>query len=125
MIMQPIETIKILQNQPDQYFKAGDVIFETGQTGYVMYGVIEGELEVHLNDHVVETILTGDVFGVGALVHQDELRTTTVIAKTDCKLACLDREHFLFAVQQAPMFALQVMKSYSDRFRRLKDIVTL
>lgn len=120
-----IETMEIFQKQPDQSFKAGDVIFETGQTGDVMYGVIKGELEVHLNDRAIETIRPGDIFGVGALVHQDELRTTTVTAKTDCKLACLDRSHFLFAVQQTPMFALQVMKSYSDRFRRLKDIVTL
>lgn len=123
--MLPIETMEILQNQPDQSFKAGETIFETGQIGEVMYGVIEGELEVHLNDHVIETIRPGDIFGVGALIHQDELRTTTVLAKTDCKLACLDRSHFLFAVQQTPMFAIQVMKSYSDRFRRLKDIVTL
>lgn len=124
-MLQPLETMKIFHNQPDQSFKAGDVIFETGQKGHVMYGVIEGELEVYLNGHVIETIKPGEVFGVGALVHQDELRMTTVIAKTDCKLACLDREHFLFAVQQTPMFAIQVMKSYSDRFRRLKDIVTL
>jgi CRP/FNR family transcriptional regulator, cyclic AMP receptor protein len=124
-MLQPIETIKILQNHPDRSFKAGEVIFETGQTGDVMYGVIEGELEVHLIDKIIETIKPGDIFGVGALIHTDELRTTTVIAKTDCKLAYLDREHFMFAVQETPMFALEVMKSYSDRFRRLKEIVTL
>ena len=45
-------------------------------------------------------------------------------AKTDSLLAFLDREHFMFAVQQTPMFALEVMKSYSDRLRRLRHILS-
>ena len=45
------------------------------------------------------------------------------IYETDCKLAFLDRKHFLFAVQQTPMFALEVMRSYSDRHRRLKKVL--
>lgn len=44
-----------------------------------------------------------------------------MIAKTDCTLITADQEHFMFAVQQTPMFALEVLKSYSDRFRRVKE----
>ena len=32
----------------------------------------------------------------------------------------LDEERFLFVVQETPMFALDVIRSYSDRLRRLK-----
>ena len=88
-----------------------------------MYGIIEGEIEMYVDGKVIEVIKEGDIFGQGALVHEDHLRASTVIAKTDCKLAVLDREHFLFAVQQTPMFALEVMRSYSDRHRRLKLIL--
>ncbi|MFM7580486.1 MAG: cyclic nucleotide-binding protein, partial [Microcystaceae cyanobacterium] len=52
---------------------------------------------------------------------QDHLRASTAIAKTDCVLVEMNRERFMFAVQQTPMFALELLQSYSDRFRRLKD----
>ncbi|WP_327331716.1 cyclic nucleotide-binding domain-containing protein [Calothrix rhizosoleniae] len=88
-----------------------------------MYGVIEGEVDIWINDKMVETIKTGDVFGEGALVHENHQRASTALAKTNCLLGFLDREHFLFAVQQTPMFAIEVMRSYSDRLRRLKYLL--
>ncbi len=122
-MLSPVETIKLFQSQPEQTFSKGDVIFRNGDKGTVMYGIIEGEIEMYVDGKVIEVIKQGDIFGQGALVHEDHLRASTVMAKTDCKLAVLDREHFLFAVQQTPMFALEVMRSYSDRHRRLKLIL--
>ena len=124
-MLKPVETVKILQNNShtQSLIPAGEIIFQQGTEGNVMYGVIDGEVEMLINGKVVETIKTGDVFGQGALLHSDHLRTSTARAKTDCKIASLDRQHFLFAVQETPMFALEVMRSYSDRFRRLKLLI--
>ncbi len=123
-MLKPIETIKILLNSSHiQSFPAGEIIFQQGTEGKVMYGIIEGEVEMLVNDKIVETIQQGDVFGQGALLHSDHLRTSTARAKADCKIAVLDQEHFLFAVQETPLFALEVMRSYSDRFRRLKLLI--
>lgn len=122
-MMSPLETVQLLQRQPEQIFAPGDVIFEEEKPGYIMYGIVEGEVEIHVNGKLLETLKAGDVFGEGSLIHEDSLRLSTAIAKTECKLATLDREHFLFAVQQTPMFAIQVMRSYSDRFRRIKDMI--
>ena len=122
-MLSPIETIKLFQSQPEQTFSKGDTIFKNGDKGTVMYGIIEGEIEMYIDRKVIEIIEKGDVFGQGALVHENHLRASTAIAKTDCKLAFLDRKHFLFAVQQTPMFALEVMRSYSDRHRRLKKVL--
>lgn len=124
-MLKPVETIKILQNNShtQSFIPAGEIIFQQGAEGNVMYGVIDGEVEMLVNGKVVETIKAGDVFGQGALLHSDHLRTSTARAKTDCQIASLDRRHFLFAVQETPMFALEVMRSYSDRFRRLKLLI--
>jgi CRP-like cAMP-binding protein len=123
-MLQPIETIKILQkNSQIQSFNAGEVIFQQGTEGNEMYGIIEGEVEMLVNDKAVEIIKKRDVFGQGALLHSEHLRASTARAKTDCKIASLDQKRFLFAVQETPMFALEVMKSYSDRFRRLKLLI--
>ena len=120
-MIKPIETIKILQDSSNiESFAVGETIFHQGTKGNVMYGIIEGEIEMLVNDKAIEIIKEGDVFGQGALLHLDHLRTSTAKAKTNCKIAILDQSHFLFAVQETPLFALEVMRSYSDRFRRLK-----
>ena len=111
-MLKPIETVKLFKSQPEQNFAQGDIIFREGEKGQVMYGIIEGDVEMLINGKVIEVIQQGDVFGQGALVHEDYLRASTAKAKIDCNLAILDREHFLFAVQQTPMFALEILRSY-------------
>lgn len=120
-MLEPVQTVSIFQKHAEpQTFAKGQVIFEEGKTGDVMYGIIDGEVEMLVDDKVVETIKKGDVFGEGALVQPEGTRASTAVAKTDCKLALLDEKRFLFAVQETPMFALGVIRSYSTRLRSLK-----
>ena len=124
-MLQPVRTIEFFQKPPSpKSFTAGEVIFQAGERSDVMYGVISGEVEILVDGKIVETIYQGDVFGEGVLLHLDHQRDSTARAKTDSLLAFLDREHFMFAVQQTPMFALEVMKSYSDRLRRLRHLLS-
>ncbi|MBF2049499.1 MAG: cyclic nucleotide-binding domain-containing protein [Leptolyngbya sp. IPPAS B-1204] len=119
--LEPAMTVQIFQRQPEpKTFEAGDVIFEAGQKGDYMYGLLEGEVEEYVNGQLKETIKAGDVFGVGALVHPDGVRVSTAVAKTPCKVAYMDEQRFLFAVQETPMFALEVIRSYSDRLIQFK-----
>lgn len=119
--LQPATTVQIFQQQSEsKVFAAGEVIFEAGHPGDYMYGVLEGEIEEYVDGELKETIEVGDVFGVGALVHPNGTRVSTAIAKTDCKLAYIDQQRFLFAIQETPMFAIEVMRSYSERLRRFK-----
>jgi CRP-like cAMP-binding protein len=122
-MLSPVVTVSIFQKQPDpKEFSAGEVIFEEGQPGEHMYGILEGTVDILVNGKVVETIDTGEVFGVGVLVGVKN-RTYTAIAKVDSKLGFLDEKKFLFAVQETPMFALKVMKSYSERLSRVQRMV--
>ncbi|MDM9583270.1 MULTISPECIES: cyclic nucleotide-binding domain-containing protein [unclassified Nostoc] len=122
-MLSPVITVSIFQKQPDpKAFSAGQVIFEEGQSGDEMYGIIEGEVDILVNGKVVETIETGEIFGAGVLVGVKS-RTYAAIAKVDTKLGFLDEQGFLFAVQETPVFALQVMKSYSERLSRLQRMV--
>lgn len=118
-MLDPVKTLSIFQRQPDpQLFSAGQTVFNEGDPGDFMYGILEGEIALSVNGKIVETILPGGVFGIGALVSSG-VRTYTAIAQTDCKLAFLDEKRFLFAVQETPFFALEVMKRYSERLNRL------
>jgi CRP/FNR family transcriptional regulator, cyclic AMP receptor protein len=121
LMLEPARTVSIFQKEPKHLdFLAGDIIFEIGQSGSVMYGLIEGTVDLVIRDRVVETIQAGDVFGEGVLVQPSKLRASTAIARTPCTLACLDEKRFLFALQNTPMFAIEIIRSFSDRLRRLK-----
>ena len=121
---EPVKTVEIFQKSSSPLtYVVGQTIFEEGETGSVMYGIIEGEVDLIVDGKVVETITRGDVFGEGALVQPEHDRASTAIAKTDCIIACLDRERFLFAIENTPMFAIDVLRSYSNRARRLKRMV--
>ncbi|HEY9649666.1 MAG TPA: cyclic nucleotide-binding domain-containing protein [Coleofasciculaceae cyanobacterium] len=122
-MLEPAQIVSILQKQSEpKTLAAGEVIFEEGNPGDFMYGILDGEVELLVNDKVVEAITTGEVFGTGALVGVGN-RTYTAIAKTNCQLAFLNQQRFLFAVQETPMFALKVMKSYSERLNRLAHTI--
>ncbi|MDJ0714231.1 MAG: Crp/Fnr family transcriptional regulator [Prochloraceae cyanobacterium] len=120
--MSPVRTVEIFQKTPSpQTFLAGQVIFNEGEPGNLVYGIIEGEVDIFVKGKVVETIKRGDVFGQGALVQSEDTRASTAIAKTDCVIGWLDREHFLFAIEHTPMFAVELLKSFSTRTRSLKQ----
>ena len=104
----------------NQTLKAGDVIFKEGDAGAVMYGIISGTVAMQIDGETVETIEAGDVFGEGALVNPDKLRRSTAIAQSDCQLALLNEERFKFLIENTPNFAIDVMRSYSNRLQRFK-----
>lgn len=121
MVLEPTTVIELFMTSPNiQPFKAGETIFELNESGDVMFGVIEGEVELWVAGVVFETIKPGDVFGEGALVQIPHTRASTAKAKTDCRLSVLDQSHFLFLAQETPLFALAVIRSLSTRLRNAK-----
>jgi CRP/FNR family cyclic AMP-dependent transcriptional regulator len=95
---------------------AGDVIFEEGSGGEEMFGVIEGEVELRLPDGHTFKIAQDDTFGEMAVIDSSP-RSATAVALADTKLAVIDKSTFLFLVHETPLFALQVMKTLTERLR--------
>jgi CRP-like cAMP-binding protein len=98
--------------------EAGEVIFRAFDMGAEMYVVLEGEVELTIGDNVVETLGPGEPFGEMALIDQAP-RVATATAKTPVKLAVIPERRFLFLIQTAPFFALQIMKVMADRLRTM------
>ena len=97
-------------------FKAGEVIFDVGQPGDVMYAVRQGEVEIVRNGQLLEVCGPGDHFGEMALVDGGE-RAARAVARTDVTLVPVNRQRFLFLVQETPTFALQAMHRLAERVR--------
>ena len=101
-------------------YAAGQVIFQEGQPGEVMYVMLEGEVEVVYQDTVLETIGPGAIIGEMALLESPSqyLRTATARAKTTCKLVPVGQKQFTFLVHETPNFALHVMRVLAERLRK-------
>jgi CRP-like cAMP-binding protein len=96
----------------------GDFLFREGDKRDKMYVLLQGEMDVRLGDHVVETAREGALIGEMALI-DDSPRCANAIAKTTCRLAPVDQRRFHFLVQQHPHFATHVMKELADRLRHM------
>lgn len=103
-------------------FGVGEVIFRTWDMGAEMYVVLEGEVEISVDDKILETIGPGEPFGEMALIDQAP-RVATAIARSPAKVAVIPERRFLFLVQQYPDFALYIMKVMADRLRRMNERV--
>ena len=94
----------------------GTVIFEEGDAGQEMFGVIEGTVELRLRSGRVLTLGADDIFGEMALIDSSP-RSATAVAVAETTLAVIDRRRFLFLVGETPTFALQVMSNLAERLR--------
>ncbi len=123
--MHALDTMRALASTGEVLsVEPGDLIFRSGEPGDCMFGLLEGTVELSWSgDRGHETIQAGDVFGAGALVTQDHRRFGNARAVTPCRLLVMNREKFLFAVQESPMFAIELLGSIDQRLRDLKDCI--
>lgn len=98
-------------------FAQGTAIFNTGDDSGEMYVVQSGEVDILINGTVVETVGPDGFFGEISLI-EDSVRTADAVARTDCSLLPVSRHHFLFMVDETPLFAIHVMKGMADRLRK-------
>ena len=96
---------------------AGQTLFNEGEKGELMYVLMSGTAMILVNGTLVETAQPGAVVGEMAMIDEDK-RSATVIAKTDCTLFPIDHKRFNYLIQQTPNFALHIMKVISARLRK-------
>ncbi len=102
-------------------FREGDVIFRAGDSGDTVYGVLKGSVKLSWGDDSQYEILgPGSSFGAGALVDPQHRRYGTATAMEDTQLLHMNRERFLFAMQELPMFGLEMLLDLDERLRQLK-----
>jgi CRP-like cAMP-binding protein len=113
--------VDLFRNETDfETYAAGQTVFRAGDPAQAMYVVLEGEVDLHVKDKLVETVGSGGVLGEMALIDRAP-RIATATARTACKLVPISEKRFLFMVQQTPHFALQIMKILAERLRRMDE----
>lgn len=110
--------ISLFRHEPTQRTLApGEILFKAGDVGEVMYGVIEGAIEIVIGDETVETVESGGILGEMALLGSNT-RSALARAKSESVVAEIDQERFLAVVKYNPFFSIEVMKLLAERLRR-------
>jgi CRP/FNR family cyclic AMP-dependent transcriptional regulator len=97
---------------------AGATIFQEGDRGTVMFGVISGAIDIFTGNVILEVVGPGMVFGEMALIDED-VRSASASARTDCRLVQIDLAAFERLVANNPEFARLLMKVMARRLRRM------
>ena len=123
--MHALDTMRALASKGEVIrLEQGKILFHAGEAGACMYGLLEGSVRLTWIDSAGheghEDIPVGHVFGAGALVMENHERLSTATATSDCRLIAMNRDKFLFAVQETPMFAVQLLASIDARLRDIK-----
>lgn len=115
------ELLKVLGLAAPRKFPAGTVIVNEGEAGDSMFLMGQGEVEITKRltlvldeDTPKERVMIrlkaedGVSFGEMALL-ENEVRSATVTALTDCQLLELNREDFLRLIEQDPAMGLKLL----------------
>ncbi|HEX5393567.1 MAG TPA: EAL domain-containing protein [Rhodocyclaceae bacterium] len=96
----------------------GQVIFEMGQPGHVMYVIKSGQAEIRVGDRIFFSIGQGDIFGEMALL-DDSTRSASAVAITHCEVVAICKSRLLDMVQKQPHVALEMTRTMVRRLRAM------
>jgi CRP-like cAMP-binding protein len=103
---------------PIRKVAAGETIISEGSAAHEMFLLRKGRAEIRVKDHPVEEVEAGGIFGEMALIDQSA-RSATVVALEDSDIIPIDERLFVILVQDAPYFALDVMRTLVERIRAM------
>ena len=113
--------IRVLQHAGKfKHYPPKQIIFQEGMPDDTMYIVVQGEVDIVINNLVFNTVQAGDIIGEMALIDKVP-HSASAIARTRCTLAPIDEETFFAMVQENPSFALEVMRIMARRLRRMNE----
>lgn len=103
-------------------FPAGSVIAVEGAEGDHMYVVMRGEVTILINNRPLAIASPGEIVGEMALINSN-IRSATLVAKTDCRLALIDQASFNSLLRHVPDFSMHVMKVLGERLKHAYEVI--
>jgi CRP/FNR family cyclic AMP-dependent transcriptional regulator len=105
----------------------GATIFEKGDAGIGLIGVVSGSVKISVTstdgrDIVLNIIRPGEVFGEIALL-DGRARTANATAMSDCELIVIERREFIPFLRSEPDVALKLMEILCSRLRKTSEQV--
>ena len=105
---------------PITNFAAGKTILKKGDPAKEMFLVRKGKVAIKVGDDTVEEISSGGIFGEMALIDRAP-RSASAVAVENSEVIPIDERLFVILVQDAPYFALDVMRVLAERIRKMNQ----
>ena len=107
--------------------KAGETLFRFNEPGDTMYLVMEGQVELFIQDNTGQKIVLTvaemyDSFGEVSLLDGGP-RTASAVAIADCELGMIDREDLLTLFKKRPAAALDMLAAVGDMTRKANQLL--
>jgi len=119
-ILGPAELASLAATEERIDAPAGTIVIREGEVGDAMFVLLEGELIITVKGKRIDYLTPGMILGEMAML-DDQARSATATAATDCCLLRIERPRFLELISRSPRFALRVMNIMSVRTRRLME----
>ena len=101
-------------------FRAGQYLFRQGEDGDRMFVVLEGEVEILLQDVRIAGCGVGDYLGEEAIAERGK-RSTDARAVTKVRVLAVDRRNFLRRASKDPTLVFRILQQLNRRVRELGD----
>ncbi len=116
-----LRTIQNLaEEHPVETHQPGEFVFRADDSGDCIYAILEGTIEISWGNDVYELLHPGSCFGFDVMIDATSRRYCDAKAIDNVTLLTLDRERFLLAIQEFPMFALEALHIMDERLRGVK-----
>jgi CRP-like cAMP-binding protein len=105
-------------------YRDGEVIFQEGDRGEVMYVIQAGKVKIKRDgpsgEITLGTLESGEIFGEMALF--DRLpRSATAVASGDARILSVDRKKLFPTISKDPTLLFKILETMSQRIRKLDD----
>ena len=117
------ETIAVIRGEKDvRSVPSGATIFAQEDPGDVMYGVIEGAVEIRVGNEVVETVGEGGIFGEMSLF-TGMPRTATCLVEEEAELLEIEAEDFARLLKRNPNVSEVIADLASKRNKENQELL--
>jgi len=118
-----MDLLEVFKGSEDvKAFPAGAVIIREGEEANYMYVVMEGTVDISLKSKALSTAHSGEIIGEMALINSD-IRSATITARTDCRVALIDKSSFNARLKHVPEFTRHVMKVLTARLQNAYEVI--
>jgi CRP-like cAMP-binding protein len=106
---------------------AGSQIIRESEAGELFFVILRGEVKVFVDspdgrEVVLSHLQSGDFFGEMALL-ENETRSASVTAMTDCELAVLGRSDFFAVLGRDFSLTRKILQTLSARLRKANEVI--
>jgi serine/threonine protein phosphatase PrpC len=105
------ELVKALNLAQLQQRRKGDIIIRQGDVGDKLFIIIRGTVDILRDDVYLTSLERGGHFGEMSLIDND-VRSATVRASSDCDLLTIERHDFYHLLQEEPQLSVKILMAF-------------